>query len=596
MLCAAAPLFAQIRGGSPTSQTPDPGAFAWPSEIGSGTFGRAEAGQLTEDRVVDLVIARGPTVSSGTSDDVLTLVYGPSIYRALVPLPLEASDFAIVRGAGPNGRDALAITRAHGAFLVNVLDGAVTLEETDLKLPQFANARRLRSADLDGDGDFDLIAIDASGGAIVTAYQDANGFSSGATFPAPGTKTHRDLAVLGTFFGPSPHLALLDDTGLSFLEVDPGAASAKLVRFYASVAAEGSISALRSLDGSSADVAWLTSDAAQRNQVLLVANDQKIAPNPLTFEAEEASVLVCEDLDADGDSDALITRRSLTGALLRFNNESIGMLAFEEQKSFGMSLVPSGIPATHEPKQNAWPVVADLDSDGVEDVFLACEAAQRLGWTRGPIVDPELAVASVGISAPAVQYAIYRNEPLGVLSPTSTGILRLGIKVPTTLEAEIKLQIVAWRQNGFGSETEPIAVARAHVDLPVEDDEGEGSSNIQTHDIAITEGGAYPFKAIHWLELRYVRVDSVGNLVETLGPARVYAFAASKEGTWKGPSLLPLLGKPVAGPPIPVFFQTGGFDAAAVLCGGVVPKATIPSFPIGKLPKPKPGANGDASN
>lgn len=573
----------------------DPAWFPWPESIAPGNFGRSEAAQITEDMFRDVVIACGPQDAPGASDDTIVLVYGPSIHRAVIAIPGLASDFAILRGAGPHGRDAIAITGSAGLRTVTVEDGATEFSVRWWIRSTFVDARRLRAADFDGDGDQDLFALDHLGTSISVALQVEPGqFALGPTFVGKGDSKYRDFVVLGSDDGEGPRFAMLDGDGLDFCVATPNSSSLTIVKTYPTSTVGDSIASLESGVGAKSDVAWITRDPELRDQWLLIADELSIDPNPVRLDAEGARAIVCEDLDADGDRDALISREAWTGGLAVFNNASAGELPFEERKSVEWSLVPDNVTPSPEPKQRAWPVVTDLDGNGRTDAFFACQAARRLGWTEVPVFTPfSFTETPTWRGMPSIQAAAYRNEPVGlVMSPTGTGVLRLSVKAATNFGADIQLHVVSWRQPNFTAPTESVATSVAAMPIPT----GPGSTITMTPEIPILETGPYPFPAIYWIAIRFVQVDPATQRIVDAGQARLVAFAATVENTANGPSLDLLLSEPTTGETVEVGFEAGGFFSSAVQCGGVVPKASIPSFPPGVIPLGSSSSSGSSSN
>lgn len=580
-------LAAQPRDDDDANPVTDPATFPWPESLAAGHFGRVEAAQLTEDMVADMVIARGPQGEPGVGDDVIAVAYGPSIHRAVIAIPGLGSDFTVLRGAGPHGRDAIAISHADGLRFVTIEDGASEFSIVSWNRLAFAHARRLRATDIDGDGDQDVIALHHDGKSVHVALQSEPGeFVVGPAFFASTPAKYRDIVCLRSLDDAPPHFALLDADGLHFGRASTSDSVLKIDMSYLSFAAEDSIAALEGRSDIGADVAWITRDPSLRDPWLAVADETMIDPDPVRLEGQGARKIVCEDFDGDGDRDAFISREAWTGALLVYNESSSGTFPFQDSFSLQWSLTPDNVTPSPEPIQHAWPAVVDLDGNGWLDAFFACEAARRLGWTTIP---PPGTDSGSGPepwrSAPTIVSASYQNEPLGVMSPTSNGKLRLRVKVATDFGPDVRLHYASWRQPSFGAVTESTATSAAALSIPPS---GGGGTIHLPFDIDIAETGPYPFSAIYWIAVRLVHVNPVTQRIDDAGQATLVAFAASHEGTNFGPSLDPLHAEPVTGPTIEVGFEAGGFFSSAVQCGGVVPKAAIPFFPPNTIPIPNP--------
>ncbi len=580
---------------SPANPEPAlPPGFAWPDEFGDGFFGRAEVGQITEDLVPDVVLLRGPVPAPGKVDDTAFLVYGPSTYRGVIPLPGPVSDFAIVHGAGPDGRDAIALVDAFGLSLATVEDGANEFTITSLDMPAFVGALRVRTADYDHDGDCDVLGLSFDSKRLVVAQNLGSGFVL-LSFDLPKTTAGFDFVYVDGSDANSTRIAILDKNGLAFAHADSGNPYFVLDRNYRSSLPGGPIATLRGSLGANAKVSWITSAPNPVNQLHLVCNSLGYEPWPVMYDSQGIVATACGDLDADGDDDAVMTRTSMAGFLIHRSQASNGGVSFTSNPESLSSIVPPDVPSVPEPDQHAWPVIGDLDHDGDRDLFLACQAAGLLSMIDGSTLGPPPSSFVPPPSPPVLTSSDFRNDPEGAYSPSSTGDLRLVYSVDDSLGSDFRLQVIAWRESAYAQPVEADATFSTRISLP----NGQSGPPIAECVIDIDETPAFPFPAIYWIESRYVRIDpSNGHVVESF-PAIVYAYAAANvslpDSIPTGPSITPLLAEPGTGPTLHVIFDYPGFGAGAVQCGGLVPKASVPYFPPGpNIPRPG-GSSGSGS-
>lgn len=564
--------------------------FTWPEGIGSGHFGRCELGQITEDMVLDAITVRGPAQPLGAVDDLVALLYGPANHRGVIPLPNLVSDFAVVKGAGPYGRDAIAMLREHGVSLATVPDGADQFKVVPLTTPEFAGGLRLRAADCDADSDCDILGLRSDGHALLIAENTRNGYLV-HVLPLPGTITASDFVFVDAGTPGSIQFAVLDPMGLIFLATNSTWSAPTIVRIFRTEKSRGSIATIRANAGAPQRVAWVTGQVGSPKQSMLVADSKKLDPVVIGFNSEGIAAIACSDLDQDGDEDAIVTRTSLAGALELESFATLGGATFSLDPETHHSLVPLGVPALPEPVQNAWPSIGDLDHDGDREVLIACEGSKIIGLVDGV----NFAKPTKGLDGPppipTVTSSEYENDPASGFDPKPNADLRLRYAIPSGLGPDFRLDVVVWRQPTYQAPVEPDAIAHAQLSIP---SSGSGKTSID-YQLDVAEGAVFPFPALFWFEARFVRINpSDGRVVEAF-PASIYAFGAaqmSSPGSWPiGPSITPLVAEPDSGPMLPVMFV---FPlAGAVQCGGLVPKTAVPYFPPGpSVPRPNGSSSG----
>lgn len=564
--------------------------FIWPEGIGSGQFGRCEIGQITEDMVLDAITVRGPSQPPGAVDDLVALLYGPANHRGVIPLPNLVADFAVVDGAGPDGRDAIAMLREHGVSLATVPDGADQFKIVPLATPEFAGGLRLRAADCDADGDCDILGLRSDGRALLIAENTRNGFPV-HVLPLPGSITASDFVFVDAGTPGSIQFAVLDPFGLVFLATNPTWVAPTIVRIFRTDKSRGSLAPIRSSAAAPQRVAWVTGQVGSPKQLLLVADSKKLDPVALGFAGEGIAAITCSDLDQDGDEDAIVTRTSLAGALELESVATLGGATFSLDPETHHTLVPLAVPTLPEPAQSAWPASDDLDHDGDREVLVACEGSHIVGLIDGAHFPKPTEGFDGPPPIPSVTSSDYDNDPVVGFEPQSSANLRLRYAIPSGLGPDYRLEVVVWRQSAYQAPVAPDAIGYAQLPIPPST---SGKTSIDfTFDVA--ESDPFPFLALLWFESRVVRIDPFdGRIVEAF-PASVYAFGAavmSAPGSWPiGPSIPSLMSEPDSGPMIPVMFVFP--TAGAVQCGGLVPKAAVPYFPSGpSVPRPHGSSSG----
>ena len=119
---------------------------------------------------------------------------------------------------------------------------------------------------------------------------------------------------------------------------------------------------------------------------MLVADAGSYESPPTLMQGFDGRVVVCADLEPDGDDDAFITRGSETGVLALISDADSSGTSFPNGLTDSVELVPPNVAVTPEPEQHAWPLICDLDGDGDRDLFLALEYAQRIGMIDGELI------------------------------------------------------------------------------------------------------------------------------------------------------------------------------------------------------------------
>jgi hypothetical protein len=187
--------------------------------ITAPAFTSAVAGHLQGHHLNDaVVLANGRPV----------LVSAPGVHRSAVPLPLPATppngyvaddvrDIAVLRNGGEEGRDALVLVTGAGLWrwyksrqlVVPAGGGApgmawvVCLEPLGTSV--WAGAKRLRVADVDGDGNDDVLGIMSAERSIRCLLRDG----ADTTWVIPAAAHVRDFTVVDLVPGGTPEIAAM---------------------------------------------------------------------------------------------------------------------------------------------------------------------------------------------------------------------------------------------------------------------------------------------------------------------------------------------------------------------------------------------------
>lgn len=344
----------------------------------------ATVGDLDGDGLED-VISMDRSVAGSDLVVVSHAVVGPYGIRSL-PSPLANSAARLLETADldADGQDDLIITSAAGDLVV-----ARSLGSTGLGAPvQLGDAEpsvRVRPEDIDGDGDLDLVAVRASGIELAW-YPNLGAFSFGppqrlatATSPISTIRAAdldgdglRDLAITQTGTTGSGGTFWLRRTG-------PGAFGAPTQLSMAPDEASGLSIGDFNGDGV-VDLAW----ASHSIDALFLANGLGAGafgtPVLVSTATDKNTQLESSDLDLDGDLDLVI--RGMAGSIRVLRNDGASSFAaqpFLDDLATGMNLV-------------------DLDRDGDVDLISSEFPRQRLRFFENQ------AIGAVGtpVCGPAV--------------------------------------------------------------------------------------------------------------------------------------------------------------------------------------------------
>ncbi|MBL8843853.1 MAG: hypothetical protein JNL90_20190 [Planctomycetes bacterium] len=451
-------------------------------------FGRCEPCHLDADRAVDLAALRGTT---------LFATLAPEYLRGATLVVHEAArDFAVVPDGNGGDGDALLIATDEGVYVATLplvgetFDLALLLEASD--------ARRLRVADFDLDGDRELFVLHGDGSIDVRELTDG---ARVARFEAP--LLCDDFVVLR--FDPSAataQVAARHPDGMTLLSADGGEPLLELrdapdFSLLATVrAADGREALARvvqyALAGEPYPHQWLTTHWLEGSEA------------PLDLGFVECSSLVPADLEGDGDDDLMVGIHWSYDAFLLVNGGSGAPPAGGGPASFGAFVVtPLGVPGpAHD--NDAWPALADLDGDGDLDLFMNLESIDGYMTMKSPIAGDE------------AQLALLPEPSTFLAVEDGSWKLELVLHAPQRYHPGCDaLEIAWWRQPTLAAPLEPGALGRMVIPMPAFDATGRAQVTIP-----FAEGGW--MEAIHHFAVRAVEVEA-GAIVHAVSAA-TFAF------------------------------------------------------------------------
>lgn len=223
----------------------------------------------------------------------------------------------------------------------------------------------IAAADLDGDGDLDLVTTPGSGVSVL--LNQGNGtFAAPVTYSALGRPYglavgdldgDGDVDVVATRAG-----STLDNTALEFLNQGNGTLAAPVSYLTGATGAVPISVRMADLDNDGdLDLAVANYQASEIGVLLNQGNATFAAPVPYATGSNPDHLQV-GDLDADGDSDLVATR---------FNGSEVVVHLNQGSASFSVTHYPTG--ALPEAVS-----IADLDGDGDGDLAVACYSSSEI--------------------------------------------------------------------------------------------------------------------------------------------------------------------------------------------------------------------------
>jgi len=384
---------------------------------------------------------------------------GSGSFLDSVPVAIAAEARIVFFHADGDGHPDL-LTRAH----LYLGDGAGGLVDASTRLPAGTITDRGVAADLDGDGDQDLVSVQRSGfptPALVRFSQnDGKGFfddASGLLPPAPGSS---DDVLAADVDGDGDLDLVLGASGAGRLWRNEGAIG--FVHDPAAIADGTSGAVVLDADGDGdLDLAVVGSNQLLLNDGTGIYAALSLPPLEVRRDATGALVL---DREADGDADLVLLYSTTPDPSM-----------FDLQPAPDRLLVNQGGVFTDSPdlpaleSESVAGFAEDLDGDGDTDLMIAARTyPHRLYWNDGqgrfaPVRDTRRSVSFSGLDGRGVAVGDLDGDGLPDALCTR-GVLLNG--PPGTLALADRILPAAPRECGFGS---PVT-----VDIALGDVDGDG--------------------------------------------------------------------------------------------------------------------------
>jgi hypothetical protein len=413
---------------------------SWPTYLSDpGVFGRAVAGQFTPDGALDVALIDGAE---------LVLLSNPDEFFAPSKVATGVADVERLTGAGMAGLDALATVGSSGLRRCWYDAPSASFLSAAIGSPSWTGARLVRSADVNGDGLADLLGLAADGQTVLQLIATSpTSFSAGTSSAALATV--RNLLALQWDTDSPLEVALLTDLSVEVRDLD-----GTLLDDFTAATPGGAFCAIGQAGTAQERLVWITEYAPPAFQYLIALSPGGVA-DIVDLGALDAFAVVPTDYDLDGDDDILISHK-FSYELLWIQNQRT------PQSPSGPSFTPVGDRKVFEvanpgpaPQNEAWPVAADLDGDGDDDVAFAIQGDLRFNVYRGEAISQDARRASIvsGVYVP------------GLLG--GNGTLNLVLGAPSTFPAgATHVEVRAWRRASLGVPLDPAPVAVKSFALP----------------------------------------------------------------------------------------------------------------------------------
>lgn len=443
---------------------------------------RVEAGQLSRDLRPDLV---------GLAGDQVAVAFAVGVHDSAALLPTTTVDFALLPGAAANGCTGVVTVDASGLQLWTAdTQGGVFLSRP-VGSAAFANATRLRAADVNVDGEPDLVALMADQHTLRVLYSASTGDSESTIAFAP---TVHDFVVLNWDFGPALEYALLTSNGV--VVVRNGGATVSVLGFGQA----GDLMCVQPLAAGAYDRLAVLSRAGQADNLWIASRDGSEAP--VSLGGNVTVGMASGDLTGDGAPELVLSRQLWLSPMVLTHQPSAPSYSAASGNHYVLSI---GSEQYFVTSNQAQPAIADFDQDSDLDVAFPVQTDQRLAvWDSTPI---DAAARRVGVA------------PLDYDYSTSTGLGTIALRVTpplTTAFTPTHLEVTVWNMAHIESTLEQEATA--HLFVPVSWSGGFQDIALNLLD-RLEPMSAYP------IEVRPVVFDSVNQRVAQVGPTHCSALA-----------------------------------------------------------------------
>ncbi len=483
------PLLAQ----SPPIHVGEELRFPVDPQLGSASFGRMVNGDFTGDAIPDAALQRGGSI---------VYVLGVGVYSVTDALPGSFNDLAVYEVDASSGPDCLATVDASGLKLWG-FDPDPFADE--FGGTAWAGATHVRAADLDGDGDQDIVGVASDGVSILRLIRNASGspapFTAAAAFTAPAIIV--DVSPAQWDGSGGAEVLLLTEAGLYVFDDGPA------VTLVVSIASPDTAGGLATLEraGSNDRAAWFEFSPSTELYTLHVADSAGVEPVVSLGTILDPAGIASGKLFASGEPDLLVSHRQSAMQVLFI--ATTGTPTYSAYDPNAM-LVPVRATLIDNydpfPLNQHTPALTDVDGDGDSDIVYAVEDG----------TSPELLVSFNPVTPHDEQKVEIISAQFPLEAPVN--VLEVSIDAPVFIPPNRDtLECWVFRKADLASPIDPEAVGYALVDVegwPV------------TLSFAI-ENLTYEFDDLYFFQLRMVEADD--DVILDGGPL-LYAIAVNKEG------------------------------------------------------------------
>ncbi len=451
------------------------------------TLGRTEVGQLTTDGLPDAVVA---------ADGKLYLCYGPALYDYVGQIgSFTTTDFAILEGSGENGQDGLVVATSTGIDRWWHESATNTWTSASLGGGE-ADARRIRVGDIDDDGSLDVVSL-SSDGLTLSFVKDI-----------PTTPVETTL----TLPAESVDFVLLNITGNDELEIAIMTASSGT-----KILEEDGTEVMSFLLGQTGDLLGVIRDSSSTYDrlpaVVKVNGTQYLTVTDYTgteqaiLAGTDISVLATGDLGNDGNDEVVFSRVADQNPRELFNRAPT-TTTFSRIVGQTLEFVPA-TPIQNSPGNVAWPVIADIDLDGDNDMLYPEQLGQKVTYLENDVVDAS-SLEPVVISATLNFNLQLMEGDLGILFDN-----------PFHDQGNsLEIRAIAWYAAGAGLPISDTATANV-----VSDPAGEGDEQVPIwiEDLPVVVGS----DDVYWVHVTTFEKDN-GQIVSQSPPV-MYVFYVGQD-------------------------------------------------------------------
>lgn len=511
------------------------GSIDWPAT--GCTPARAVSGDFTGDHDTDVVF-----LAAGGG---ATLVYGPGVYSAFVPLASDVRDAARLRGAAGTA-DRLLVVDGTGLRLLSDYDAGAFTATTVLAGAPWSTAKRVLTGHVNADAFTDAVGLAADGRTILVV-SDVAGASPATSSFTLAYDVH-DLCIAE--WSPEPAIVAISAGGIHVRR----AGGATIVEYVGGTFASGAVAVLEQSNLAHQRVAFVYAVPGLGDWLGVV--DKNGPAQNTSLGAIGAYALASGDADEDGLDDLVVLQRAQHHALHLRNQGGTGA-------PFGSGeLIDLGLGTQAAPAQTAAPVLTDLTNDTDLDLLVHVAAT-------GVLAVFENASTPHANVSPVVDAGSYAYSFLALSGDVHFEVLP-GITahpfVPTGVEFSV------WAEDLSGT-----SATSLHQGYATLDGQGRAHPTFTIEELDVATSRKYH------VAMKAVRV--VGGTTLGAGPTAVWSFATPTQAVLE---LEALSGN--EGVPLRIFlvdqqqYMTAADEAERILTPSGVPQTKVP--PIDEPPDP----------